>query len=189
MHPSAKLTPAGRRILVERIASGRPAAHVATEMGVARKTASKWWQRWLAEGEAGLQDRSSRPRRSPTCGRPDSSAASRGCDAAASSAQNASAGGSAWPPPPSPACSAGSASTASPGSDRPGGGVSRVGSSQTSGMSPQTPMLIASTVRPPGPAGARIPHCRLRFIQPKSVTAFAFAGAVVSSPSCARPTS
>ena len=71
----------------------------------------------------------------------------------------------------------------------PGGGVSRVGSSQTSGMSPQTPMLIASTVRPPGPAGARIPHCRLRFIQPKSVTAFAFAGAVVSSPSCARPTS
>ena len=41
MHPSAKLTPAGRRILVERIASGRPAAHVAAEMGVARKTASK----------------------------------------------------------------------------------------------------------------------------------------------------
>ena len=66
MHRNAKLTPAGRRILVERIASGRPAAHVAAEMGVARKTAYKWWQRWLAEGEAGLQDRSSRPQRSPT---------------------------------------------------------------------------------------------------------------------------
>ena len=66
MHRNAKLTPAGRRILVERIASGRPAAHVAAEMGVTRKTAYKWWQRWLAEGEAGLQDRSSRPQRSPT---------------------------------------------------------------------------------------------------------------------------
>ena len=65
MHRNAKLTPAGRRILVERIQSGRPAAHVAAEMGVARKTAYKWWQRWLAEGEAGLQDRSSRPQRSP----------------------------------------------------------------------------------------------------------------------------
>ena len=66
MHRNAKLTPAGRRILVDRIASGRPAAHVAAEMGVARKTGYKWWRRWLAEGEAGLQDRSSRPRRSPT---------------------------------------------------------------------------------------------------------------------------
>ena len=42
MHRNAKLTPAGRRILVERIQSGRPAAHVAAEMGVARKTAYKW---------------------------------------------------------------------------------------------------------------------------------------------------
>ncbi len=66
MHSNAKLTPAGRRILVERIAGGRPAAHVAAEMGVARQTAYKWWRRWLAEGDAGLQDRSSRPRRSPT---------------------------------------------------------------------------------------------------------------------------
>ncbi len=66
MHSNAKFTPGGRRILVERIASGRPAAHVAAEMGVARQTAYKWWRRWLAEGDAGLQDRSSRPRRSPT---------------------------------------------------------------------------------------------------------------------------
>ena len=40
MHRNAKLTPAGRRILVDRIASGRPAAHVAAEMGVARKPAT-----------------------------------------------------------------------------------------------------------------------------------------------------
>ena len=66
MHTNSKLTPAGRRILVERIAGGRPAAHVAAEMGVARKTAYKWWRRWLAECEAGLQDRSSRPHRCPT---------------------------------------------------------------------------------------------------------------------------
>jgi transposase InsO family protein len=65
MHANAKLTPAGRRLLVERIASGRPAAHVAAEMGVARNTAYKWWHRWQSEGEAGLHDRSSRPHRCP----------------------------------------------------------------------------------------------------------------------------
>ncbi|MSQ31291.1 MAG: IS481 family transposase, partial [Dehalococcoidia bacterium] len=34
MHGNAKLTPAGRRVLIGRIASGRPVAHVAAEMGV-----------------------------------------------------------------------------------------------------------------------------------------------------------
>jgi transposase InsO family protein len=34
-------------------------------MGVARQTVYKWWRRWLAEGEGGLLDRSSRPRHSP----------------------------------------------------------------------------------------------------------------------------
>jgi transposase InsO family protein len=52
-------------LLVERIAAGRPIAHVAAEMGVSRKTASKWWGRFHAEGVAGLEDRSSRPRRCP----------------------------------------------------------------------------------------------------------------------------
>ena len=66
MHSNAKLTPAGRLILVGRIAAGRPAAHVAAEMGVSRQTAYKWRRRWLAEGEAGLRDRSSRPRHCPT---------------------------------------------------------------------------------------------------------------------------
>lgn len=65
MHANARLTPAGRLILVRRIAAGRPIAHVAAEMGVSRTTASRWWRRWLTEGEPGLQDRSSRPHRSP----------------------------------------------------------------------------------------------------------------------------
>jgi transposase InsO family protein len=65
MHANAPLTPRGRLLLVERIASGRPVAHVAAEMGVSRKTADKWWKRWLVEGEPGLEDRSSRPRRCP----------------------------------------------------------------------------------------------------------------------------
>jgi transposase InsO family protein len=52
-------------IMIERIAAGRPVAHVAAEMGVSRKTADKWWRRWLGEGAAGLEDRSSRPRRCP----------------------------------------------------------------------------------------------------------------------------
>lgn len=65
MHGNAMLSVRGRRLLVERIASGRPVAHVAAEVGVARQTAYKWWRRWLAEGERGLHDRPSRPHRSP----------------------------------------------------------------------------------------------------------------------------
>jgi transposase InsO family protein len=51
--------------MVERIAAGRPVAHVAAEMGVSRKTADKWWRRWQAAGAAALEDRSSRPWRCP----------------------------------------------------------------------------------------------------------------------------
>jgi transposase InsO family protein len=65
VHGNAPMTPRGRMIMIERIASGRPVAHVAAEMGVSRKTAQKWWRRWEAEGEAGLEDRSSRPHRCP----------------------------------------------------------------------------------------------------------------------------
>ena len=65
-HRNARLTPTGRRIMIERIAAGTPQAHVAQQMLVSRATVSKWWRRWLAEGDEGLEDRSSRPRRSPT---------------------------------------------------------------------------------------------------------------------------
>jgi transposase-like protein len=65
MHANARLTPAGRRTLIERILEGRPVAHVAAEMGISRPTAYKWWRRFAAEGYEGLVDRSSRPRRCP----------------------------------------------------------------------------------------------------------------------------
>ncbi|WP_156163572.1 helix-turn-helix domain-containing protein, partial [Demequina subtropica] len=65
-HRNARLTVRGRQILVERIAAGRPVAHVAKEMGVSRTCAHRWWGRYQAEGDAGLEDRSSRPHVSPT---------------------------------------------------------------------------------------------------------------------------
>jgi len=68
-HSNARLTPRGRQILIEKIASGRPVAHVAKEMGISRTTAWRWWRRWQAEGADGLADRSSaatsHPRRIP----------------------------------------------------------------------------------------------------------------------------
>ncbi|WP_338703039.1 IS481 family transposase [Streptomyces sp. Q6] len=64
-HRNARLTVHGRRLLVERVASGRPVAHVAAEMGISRATAHKWLRRWRAEGGAGLADRSSRPLTTP----------------------------------------------------------------------------------------------------------------------------
>lgn len=66
-HGKAKLTPAGRLLLVERIEQdGWPAAHAAAMAGVSRATAYKWLARWRAEGIAGLRDRSSRPHSMPT---------------------------------------------------------------------------------------------------------------------------
>jgi transposase InsO family protein len=65
MHANARLTIHGRRLLIDRILTGRPVAHVAAEMGISAATAWKWWRRWRHEGDAGLVDRSSRPHRSP----------------------------------------------------------------------------------------------------------------------------
>jgi transposase InsO family protein len=60
------LTVFGRRLLVERIElEGWPIAHAAAMTGVSRQTATKWVRRYRAEGLAGLEDRSSRPHRSP----------------------------------------------------------------------------------------------------------------------------
>jgi transposase InsO family protein len=64
-HPKAALTPLGRLLLIQRIESRRAVAHVADEMGISRATAYKWWRRYLEGGEEALQDRSSKPRRSP----------------------------------------------------------------------------------------------------------------------------
>jgi hypothetical protein len=64
-HRNARLTVHGRQLLVDRVSPGRPVAHVAKEVGVSRQCAHRWVARYAAEGEAGLQDRSSRPQRSP----------------------------------------------------------------------------------------------------------------------------
>jgi transposase InsO family protein len=65
MHRNAPLTPEGRRRLVELIESGWTVAAAAESMQLSRQCAHKWWRRYRLEGEAGLEDRSSRPRSCP----------------------------------------------------------------------------------------------------------------------------
>ena len=66
-HTKTKLTPFGRRLLVDRIEQqGWPVASAASAVGVSRQTAYRWLNRFRSEGEAGLNDRSSRPHSCPT---------------------------------------------------------------------------------------------------------------------------
>lgn len=65
-HARAALNPQGRFKLVQLVIDeGWTQARVAERFQVARGTVSKWVARFRAEGRAGLEDRSSRPRRSP----------------------------------------------------------------------------------------------------------------------------
>lgn len=66
VHRNARLAPAGRLILVQRVLAGRPVSHVAKELGVSRQCAHRWVRRFRLEGSAGLLDRPSRPKRSPS---------------------------------------------------------------------------------------------------------------------------
>lgn len=63
IHKNARLTPKSRAELVRRVMEGQPRDQVAAAFGVSARTAAKWVERFQAEGEAGLQDRSSRPHR------------------------------------------------------------------------------------------------------------------------------
>lgn len=66
MHRNAPLTVEGRLRLCERIAhEGYTIAQAAESMCISRQTASKWWNRYLDEGVAGLEDRPCRPRSCP----------------------------------------------------------------------------------------------------------------------------
>lgn len=66
-HRNAPLTVLGRqRAVAQVLERGRPIAHVAAEFHIARSTLSKWVARYHAEGEAGLEDRSSAPANRPT---------------------------------------------------------------------------------------------------------------------------
>lgn len=64
-HRNARTTLHGRLLIVERHRAGWPQAHIARAMGISRRCVVKWLARFAAEGEAGLADRSSRPRSCP----------------------------------------------------------------------------------------------------------------------------
>ena len=65
-HGSARLTIHGRRLIITRHQAGWKQAHIAAAMGVSRKCVKTWIDRYSAEGDAGLQTRSSRPHSMPT---------------------------------------------------------------------------------------------------------------------------
>ena len=65
-HPNAPLTVEGRRRMVRCVVGGGWTVEATAErFQVDAKTVRKWRDRWLAEGDKGLHDRSSRPHRSP----------------------------------------------------------------------------------------------------------------------------
>jgi transposase InsO family protein len=64
-HRNARLTVHGRLLIVQRHQARWKQAHIAAAMGVSRKCVKTWIDRYAAEGEAGLHDRSSRPHSMP----------------------------------------------------------------------------------------------------------------------------
>ncbi len=70
-HRNARTTFHGRLLIVQRHKDGWKQAHIADAMGISRKCVHTWISRHGAEGESGLQDRSSRPHRSPHRTAPD----------------------------------------------------------------------------------------------------------------------
>ena len=65
VHANARTNLFARGLIVERVAAGWPAAHVAEQLGVSRATVHKWVRRFAEGGQAALHDRSSRPQRMP----------------------------------------------------------------------------------------------------------------------------
>jgi transposase len=67
IHANARTCPNSRRLLVRRIEEEGWSLMVAAEAaGISERSARKWLGRWRAEGEAGLLDRSSAPKRVPS---------------------------------------------------------------------------------------------------------------------------
>ena len=58
-HPNARLTPAGRLLLIRQLEDGFSPAEAARRMYLSRATVSKWWRRYRELGLEGLQDRPS----------------------------------------------------------------------------------------------------------------------------------
>jgi len=65
IHPQARTTPLVRAEIVRRVLSGEAVAAVARAFQISRQTVYKWVRRVRAS--AGVEDRSSRPVRSPRC--------------------------------------------------------------------------------------------------------------------------
>jgi len=67
IHGNARTCPNSRRLLVRRIEEeGWSLMAAAEAAGISERTARKWLGRWRAEGEVGLLDRSSAPKRVPS---------------------------------------------------------------------------------------------------------------------------
>ena len=67
IHENARLTPRRREEMALSISAGRLSkAEAARAFGVCAKIAGRWTTRFRAEGGAGMQDRSSRPKVIPT---------------------------------------------------------------------------------------------------------------------------
>jgi transposase InsO family protein len=76
LHRNARTCPRSRKLLVDRVISERwSIGEAAAAAGVSERTASKWLKRFRAEGEDGLADRSSAPRRVPNRTAPERVAA------------------------------------------------------------------------------------------------------------------
>jgi transposase InsO family protein len=65
IHGSARLTPIGRKLLVERVLGGWSVTEAAVAAAVTDRTAYRWLARYRQGGDASLQDRSSAPKRIP----------------------------------------------------------------------------------------------------------------------------
>jgi transposase InsO family protein len=63
LHANARTCPNSRLVMVRRFLAGRSREILAAEFAVSTRTVSKWVARHRAEGEPGLVDRSSAPRR------------------------------------------------------------------------------------------------------------------------------
>ena len=66
LHSGARSCPASRALLIDRIRQGWRVTAASRAAGISTRTAYKWIARHAREGDTGLQDRSSRPRSSPT---------------------------------------------------------------------------------------------------------------------------
>lgn len=67
VHKNALLTPKGRETMVRKFTDhGWPKSKIARQFQTTAKTVTKWINRFLADGVAGLKDRSSRPHSMPS---------------------------------------------------------------------------------------------------------------------------